>query len=63
MKGISSKTLTRRLELEKNGMFERKAYNEILPRVEYKLTKKGQELVESFFNLFQWTIKWSYPNL
>jgi DNA-binding HxlR family transcriptional regulator len=60
MKGISSKTLTRRLkELEKDGILERQAYNEIPPRVEYKMTKKGQELVESVLNLIQWMIKWS----
>jgi DNA-binding HxlR family transcriptional regulator len=60
MKGISSKTLARRLkELEKEGILERQAYNEIPPRVEYKMTKKGQELVESILNLVQWMIKWS----
>ena len=43
MKGISSKTLARRLkELERDGILERRAYNEIPPKVEYKLTKKGQ---------------------
>ncbi|HZL22587.1 MAG TPA: helix-turn-helix domain-containing protein [Nitrososphaeraceae archaeon] len=60
MKGISSKTLASRLkELEKDGILERQAYNEIPPRVEYKMTKKGQELVESILNLVQWMIKWS----
>ena len=60
MKGISSKTLARRLkELEKDGILERRAYNEIPPRVEYKMTPKGQELVESILNLIQWMIKWS----
>jgi DNA-binding HxlR family transcriptional regulator len=60
MKGISSKTLARRLkELEKDGILERQAYNEIPPRVEYKMTNKGQELVESILNLIQWMIKWS----
>jgi len=60
MKGISSKTLARRLkELEKDGILERQAYNEFPPRVEYKMTKKGQELVESILNLVQWMIKWS----
>ena len=60
MKGISSKTLASRLkELEKDGILERQAYNEIPPRVEYKMTKKGQELVESILNLIQWMIKWS----
>ena len=60
MKGISSKTLVRRLkELENDGILERESYNEIPPRVEYKLTKKGQELVGSILNLIQWMIKWS----
>ena len=60
MKGISSKTLARRLkELERDGILERHAYNEIPPKVEYKLTKKGQELVESIFNLIHWMLKWS----
>ena len=60
MKGISSKTLARRLkELERDEILERQAYNEIPPRVEYKLTNKGQELVESISNLIQWMIKWS----
>ena len=54
MKGFSSKTLAIRLkELEKNGILSRKSYNEIPPRVEYKLTSKGQELIESIISLLQ----------
>lgn len=60
LKGISSKTLSTRLkELEKSGVLERLSYNEIPPRVEYKLTSKGQELVESIIDLLQWMKKWS----
>ncbi len=60
LKGISSKTLASRLkELEKAGVLERQSYNEIPPRVEYRLTAKGQELVESIINLLQWMRKWS----
>jgi len=60
LKGISSKTLAIRLkELEKSGILERLSYNEIPPRVEYKLTNKGQELVESVIDLLQWMKKWS----
>jgi DNA-binding HxlR family transcriptional regulator len=60
LKGFSSKTLAIRLkELEKSGVLERQAYNEIPPRVEYRLTTKGQELVESIINLLQWMRKWS----
>jgi DNA-binding HxlR family transcriptional regulator len=60
MKGFSSKTLAIRLkDLEKNGVLSRQAYSEIPPRVEYRLTAKGQELAESIFDLLQWMIKWS----
>jgi DNA-binding HxlR family transcriptional regulator len=63
MKGISSKTLAYRLhELEKDGILERRSYNEIPPRVEYNLTTKGQELVESIIDLLQWMRKWSSPS-
>ncbi|MDE1863528.1 MAG: helix-turn-helix transcriptional regulator [Thaumarchaeota archaeon] len=60
LKGISSKTLATRLkELEKTGVLERLSYNEIPPRVEYRLTRKGQELVTSIIDLLQWMRKWS----
>jgi DNA-binding HxlR family transcriptional regulator len=60
LKGISSRTLSTRLkELEKSGILERQSFNEIPPRVEYRLTSKGQELVESMINLLQWMKKWS----
>ena len=63
MKGFSSKTLTIRLkELEKSGILNRQSFNEIPPRVEYRLTLKGQELVESIINLLQWMRKWSINN-
>lgn len=60
IKGISSKTLASRLkELEQAGVLKRQAYKEIPPRVEYRLTEKGQELVESIINLLNWMVKWS----
>lgn len=60
LKGISSRTLSTRLkELEKSGILDRQSFNEIPPRVEYRLTNKGQELVESMINLLQWMKKWS----
>ena len=60
LRGFSSKTLAIRLkELQKGGILERQAYNEIPLRVEYKLTIKGQELVESLINLLHWMRKWS----
>ena len=60
LKGFSTRTLSIRLkELEKGGILERHRYNEIPPRVEYTLTNKGQELVESVANILQWMRKWS----
>jgi DNA-binding HxlR family transcriptional regulator len=60
LKGFSSKTLAIRLkELERNEILERRAYKEIPPRVEYRLTNKGQELAESVVDLLQWMRKWS----
>ena len=60
MKGFSSKTLAIRLkELEKRGILSRKSYNEIPPRIEYRLTDKGQVLTESIISLLQWMKKWS----
>ena len=63
LQGFSSKTLAIRLkELQKGEILERQAYNEIPPRVEYKLTIKGQELVESIINLLDWMRRWSWSN-
>ena len=60
MKGFSTRTLSNRLkELEKSGILERQRYNEIPPRVEYRLTVKGQELVESVIGILQWMRKWA----
>jgi DNA-binding HxlR family transcriptional regulator len=57
---ISTRTLATRLkELEKNGILTRHSFNEIPPRVEYRLTGKGQELVEVILALTRWMRKWS----
>jgi len=60
LKGISSKTLSTRLsELVSEGILERQTFAEIPPRVEYRLTSKGQELIESITDLLNWMRKWS----
>ena len=60
LKGFSTRTLSIRLkELEKSGILEKHRYNEIPPRVEYTLTTKGQELVESVISILQWMRKWT----
>ena len=45
VKGISAKVLTENLrELEKDGIIQRKVYPVVPPKVEYSMTKKGNEL-------------------
>ncbi len=59
MKGFSSKTLAIMLkDLGRKGILHMQASNETLPRVEYPLTTKAQELTESIIDLLQWMIKW-----
>jgi DNA-binding HxlR family transcriptional regulator len=58
--GISSKTLSTRLsDLVSEKILERQTFAEVPPRVEYQLTQKGQELIESIIDLLNWMRKWS----
>ena len=60
LNGISSKTLSTRLhELVSEEILERHTFAEVPPHVEYKLTQKGQELIESITDLLEWMRKWS----
>ncbi len=62
LKGFSTRTLSNRLnELEKYRIVDRRRYNEIPPRVEYRLTAKGMELAESLVDLLRWMRKWTNP--
>jgi DNA-binding HxlR family transcriptional regulator len=46
LEGISPRTLSLRLRaLESEGVVERRTYPEVPPRVEYRLTAKGEALV------------------
>ena len=46
LEGISPRTLSLRLRaLESEGIIERRTYPEVPPRVEYRLTAKGEALV------------------
>ncbi len=50
MDDMSSSTLTIRLvELEQAGLITRRMFEEIPPRVEYALTKKGEAMRKSLF--------------
>ncbi|MFQ6050476.1 MAG: winged helix-turn-helix transcriptional regulator [Candidatus Hydrothermarchaeota archaeon] len=54
--GISPKTLSDRLkELEKEGLIKRETFAEIPPRVEYSLTKDGEELRKAVMPLMEWS--------
>ena len=53
--GINPRTLTDRLrELSGSGILSRRAYREIPPRVEYRLTEKGLALGRMFEGLERW---------
>jgi DNA-binding HxlR family transcriptional regulator len=52
---ISPKTLSDTLKaLEKERLIKREVYTETPPRVEYSLTKKGNELKTALLPLLQW---------
>jgi len=55
LEGISPKSLADRLkEMELEGLIKREAFAEIPPRVEYSLTKDGEELRRSIIPLMKW---------
>jgi DNA-binding HxlR family transcriptional regulator len=58
LKGISPSTLASMLkELQKEDLISREAFNEIPPRVEYTLTKRGRELRIAIIPLLTWATK------
>ena len=59
IQGISATSLAERLtELDQRRIVERKVYPETPPRVEYALTKKGEELQDILGGLADWVVKW-----
>ena len=55
LEGVSPKTLADTLKtLEKEGLIDKKSFNEIPPRVEYSLTGDGRELRKAIMPLLQW---------
>jgi DNA-binding HxlR family transcriptional regulator len=60
--GISRNLLTRRLRsLARNGVVEKKAYQQRPARYEYCLTKAGQDLVPAILALTAWGDRWARP--
>ncbi|AFU59662.1 putative transcriptional regulator, HxlR family [Candidatus Nitrososphaera gargensis Ga9.2] len=57
IQAISPKTLADTLkELVKYNLVKREAFNEIPPRVDYTLTKDGEELRKSIIPILQWAL-------
>lgn len=56
--GISPRTLSQRLDtLEGHGIIVKKAYAESPPRIEYSLTKKGEDLIPILESMAAWGAK------
>ena len=61
--GISQKMLTQTLrDLERHGLIERISYDEIPPRVEYRLTRLGRSLSDLMDEIEHWVAN-HYPRL
>ena len=57
IEGISPKTLADMLkELKKYNLVKRESFNEIPPRVDYTLTKDGEELRRAIIPILKWAI-------
>ena len=53
---VSQKVLTAQLrDMEENGLFNRKVYAEVPPRVEYSLTELGQSLKPILDAIWNWS--------
>ena len=58
MADISTKMLTQTLrELEADNLIHRKVYPQVPPKVEYRLTETGKELIPFIEYLFHWGCK------
>jgi DNA-binding HxlR family transcriptional regulator len=55
--GVSAKVLTSQLrELEADGVVERQVFPEVPPRVEYRLSARGQSLIPVLDSLHAWGV-------
>jgi DNA-binding HxlR family transcriptional regulator len=60
--GVAPKELATRLrELVRLGVVQRTSFNEIPPRVEYRLTQKGKDLQRTFDEMHTWYDRYNPP--
>jgi DNA-binding HxlR family transcriptional regulator len=58
VEGISQKSLTKTLrQLERGGLVTRVVFPEVPPRVEYRITRLGEELLVQLHPVWLWTVK------
>jgi len=58
MTGVTQGMLTKTLRgMERNGLLLRREFGEILPRVEYKLTPLGMELLVRMSPVWMWVVE------
>jgi len=56
--GVSQKMLTKTLrQLERDGLVTRHVHPVVPPRVDYKLTKRGESLSEAVCGIWEWVDK------
>jgi DNA-binding HxlR family transcriptional regulator len=61
--GISPRTLSLRLRsLEEEGILDRRVYGEVPPRVDYRLTAKGRDLVPLVQAMREYGARWLGPD-
>ncbi|MGH6930816.1 MAG: winged helix-turn-helix transcriptional regulator [Dongiaceae bacterium] len=59
LSNITHRTLAKQLrELEKDGLIERRDYEETPPRVEYRLSPLGQSLKDILWSMHVWAEKY-----
>ena len=57
VEGISQKSLTKTLrQLERGGLVTRAVFPEVPPRVEYQITKLGEDLLVQLHPVWLWTV-------